>query len=467
MSETQWDLAVIGAGPAGYVGALRAAALGARTAVIEPGPVGGTCLNRGCIPTKTLAATAEVLQAVRRAGEFGIEVGEVRIDFAKAMARQRQVVDRLRRGILYLFKKAGVELITGTARFSDPHHLLVTGADGTAQTVSASRFLVCPGSHPVVPAAFGYDGERVITSDEALGLTDLPRSLVVLGGGVVGCEFASFFATLGTRVAVVEMMETILPMLDREVSGAVHSALRKRGVAVHTAVLATAVEKTETGVRVTLDSGAVVEGDRLLVSVGRRAATEGLGLERAGLALTPRGEVPVDDRMLTPVAHVGAAGDATAGRFKLAHVASREAIVAVENLLGRHCRMDYRAVPSVVFTSPEAAGVGLTESEARAEAERLGLAAGAVRVGKFSFVANGKALAGGEYEGFAKIVAGPGGEVRGVHVVGPHASDLIAEATLALQAGLSLEDLRRTIHAHPTLSEAIWDAAEAVVESPA
>ncbi|MGE5554628.1 MAG: dihydrolipoyl dehydrogenase [Betaproteobacteria bacterium] len=462
MSEERWDLVVIGAGPAGYVGALHGAKLGAKTAVVEPGPVGGTCLNRGCIPTKALAATAEVLNTVRRAGEFGIAVGEVRVDFQKILARQRQVVDRLRRGILYLFKQQGVTVITGTAHFLDPHRLAVTAPDGTEQVVAADRMLIATGSRPAVPAAFGYDGERVITSDEALSLPDLPESLVILGGGVVGCEFASFFATLGTRVAVVEMMETILPMLDREVAAAIHGALRKRGVTIHVGAQATAVEKTASGVKVTLSTGAVVEGERLLVSVGRRANSDGLALDRSEVATTPRGEIPVDDRMLTPVPHLGAAGDVTAGRFKLAHVASREAIVAVDNLLGRASRMDYRAVPSAVFTSPEASGVGLTEGEARAEAEREGLSGSSVRIGKFSFVANGKALAGGEYDGFVKVVAGAGGQLRGVHIVGPHASDLIAEAALALQARLTLEDLRRTIHAHPTLAEAVWEAVEAV-----
>ncbi|MDI6870686.1 MAG: dihydrolipoyl dehydrogenase [Bacillota bacterium] len=462
MGEERWELAVIGAGPAGYVGALHGARLGLRTAVVEAGPVGGTCLNLGCIPTKTLAATAEVLNAVRRAGEFGIEVGEVRVDFPRAVARQRQVVDRLRRGIQYLFKKQGVTVITGTARFLDPQRLAVTGPDGTESMVVAERFLIATGSRPAVPAVFGYDGERVITSDEALTLPSLPERLVILGGGVIGCEFASFFATLGTRVAIVELMDTILPMLDREVAAAVQAALRKRGVTIHTGVQATAVEKGDDGVKVTLNTGAGVEGERLLISIGRRAASDGLALDRAGVDTTPRGEIPVNDRMLTAVPHIAAAGDVTAGRYKLAHVASREAVVAVEALLGRETRMDYRAVPSVVFTSPEAAGVGFTEEEARASAERQGLGKSAVRTGKFSFVANGKALAGGEYDGFVKVVAGPRGELWGVHIVGPHASDLIAEATLALQAGLQLEDLRRTIHAHPTLAEALWEAAEAV-----
>jgi dihydrolipoamide dehydrogenase len=462
MSEERWELAVLGAGPAGYVGALHGARRGARTVVIEAGPVGGTCLNRGCIPTKALAATAEVLDTVRRAGEFGITAGEIRVDFPKVLARQRQVVDRLRRGIHHLFKQQGVTAVAGTARFLDPHRLAVRASDGTESVLVAERILIATGSRPAVPAAFGYDGERVITSDEALALPARPESLVILGGGAVGCEFASFFATVGSRVVVVEVMPTILPMLDREVAVAIQASLRKRGVTFHTGVQATAVEKDEAGVRLVLQSGAVIAGERLLVSIGRRANSDGLNLERAGVRTTPRGEIPVDDRMLTAVPHLGAAGDVTAGRFKLAHVASREAAVAVESLLGRESRMDYRAVPNAVFTHPEAAGVGLTEEEARAEAARAGLGKGAVRVGKFSFAANGKALAGGDYDGFVKVVAGAGGQLLGLHIVGPHASDLIAEATLALQTGLTLADLRRTIHAHPTLAEAVWDAAEAV-----
>jgi dihydrolipoamide dehydrogenase len=302
----------------------------------------------------------------------------------------------------------------------------------------------------------------VLTSDEALVLPELPGSLVILGGGVIGCEFASFFATLGTKVTVVELMPAILPMLDAEVSAAVHAALRRRGVAFHLGVKATAVEKGPGGVRLLLDSGVAVEGERLLVSIGRRANSDGLDLERAGIVLTPRGEVPVDEQMRTNVAHVAAAGDVTAGRYKLAHVASREALVAVESLLGRASRMSYRAVPAVVFTSPEAAGVGLTEAEARVAAEQAGLGPDAVRVGRFNFVASGKALAGGEHEGFVKVISGAGSELLGMHVVGPHASDLIAEATLALEAGLGVAGLRQAIHAHPTLAEAVWEAAEAV-----
>lgn len=463
MSEDRWDLVVIGAGPAGYVGALHAARLGLRTAVVEPGPVGGTCLNRGCIPTKALAATAEVLHTIRRAADFGISVGEVQVDFPKVLARQRQVVDRLRRGILFLFKQHGVAHLAGTASFVDPHHVALMAADGSKTLLAAERFLVATGSRPAVPGVFGYDGESVITSDEALSLPVVPESLVILGGGVIGCEFASFFASLGTRVTVVELLETILPMLDREVAAAVRGALKKRGVAIHTGVRAAGVERGPGRVRVLLEGGAVVEGERLLVAIGRRAASDGLELERAGVTVDRRGEIPVDDRMLTNVAHIAAAGDVTAGRFKLAHVASREALVAVETLAGRESRMDYRAVPNAVFTIPEAAGVGLTEAEARAAVAAAGEEA-AVRVGKFAFVANGKALAGGEYEGFVKVVAGPGGELYGVHVVGPHASDLIAEATIALEAGIGLDGLRRAIHAHPTLAEAVWEAAEAATQ---
>lgn len=459
MSEEQrWDLVIIGAGPAGYVGAVRAAQMGARVVVVDEGQVGGTCLNRGCIPTKALAATAEVLNTVRRASDFGIEVGEVRIDFPKALARQRQVVERLRRGILFLFKKHGVTQISGTARFLDPHRVAVTEASGAETILLADRVLIATGSRPTVPAAFDYDGDRVITSDEALSLPELPQSLLILGGGVIGCEFASFFATLGTKVTVLELMPSILPLLDREVAGAVHSSLKKRGVTLLTGVKAVAVAKRPEGVELTLDNGTVLQAERLLVSVGRRANTDGLCLEAAGVSVTNRGEIPVDDRLHTNVPHIAAAGDVTAGRFKLAHVASHEALVAVESLLGRDSRIDYRAVPAAVFTSPEAAGVGLTEEEARAQAEQSGEE---LQVGKFSFVASGKALAGGDYEGFVKVVAGAGGRLYGVHIVGPHASDLIPEAVLALQAGLGLDALTHAIHAHPTLAETVWEAASA------
>ncbi|OAT79968.1 dihydrolipoyl dehydrogenase [Desulfotomaculum copahuensis] len=445
----------IGGGPGGYVGAIRAAQLGASVALVEKDEVGGTCLNRGCIPTKALAAGAEALHTVRRAGEFGISTGEISVDFGRLMERKQQVVSRLVQGVQFLLKKNKVELIQGAGRLTAPGHVRVTAADGAVSELEAENIVLATGTEPALISALGYDGEKVITSNEALNLTAVPRRLLIIGGGVIGCEFACIFNALGAQVTVVEMMPSILPMVDREAARQMQGLLKRQGITVKTKVKIEAVRKTEQEVTAVLEGGLEIAADLILISIGRVMNTAGLGLAVAGVAAGPRGEVPVDGRMQTNVPGIYAVGDIT-GRIQLAHVASAQALAAVDNIMGRPREMDYRVVPSCIFTHPEVASVGLSTQEAEAQ----GLA---VKAGKFPLLASGKAQAMGETEGFVKVLADAGSDrVLGVHIIGAHATDLIAEAAVAIQLNATVEQLAQTIHAHPTLAEAVMEAAEAV-----
>jgi len=445
----------VGGGPGGYVGAIRAAQLGASVALVEKDEVGGTCLNRGCIPTKALAAGAEALHTVRRAQDFGIETGEVRVDFTRLMERKQQVVSRLVQGVQFLLKKNKVDLIKGTARLTAPGRVEVTAADGTVSELEAENIVLATGTEPALIGALGYDGERVITSNEALQLAEIPRRLLIIGGGVIGCEFACIFNALGAQVTVVEMMPAILPMVDREASRQMQSLLKRQGITVKTKVKIEQVRKTEQEVTAVLADGQEIAADRILISIGRVMNTAGLGLETVGVTVGARGEVPVDGRMRTGVPGIYAVGDIT-GRIQLAHVASAQALVAVDNIMGRDREMDYRVVPACIFTHPEVASVGLTAQEAEARGIK-------VKAGKFPLLASGKAQAMGETEGFVKVLADAESDrVLGVHIIGAHATDLIAEAAVAIQLNATVKQLAETIHAHPTLAEAVMEAAEAV-----
>ncbi|MFZ5631943.1 MAG: dihydrolipoyl dehydrogenase [Bacillota bacterium] len=448
-----YKVVVIGAGPGGYVAAIRAAQLGARVALVEKGNVGGTCLNRGCIPTKALAAGVSVLHAIRRASQFGVGAGEVTIDFGRMMERKNQVVGRLVQGVEFLLKKNKVDLIRGAARLSGKGRVVVEGPGGPRE-IEAGSIILATGTEPALNRAFGYDGERVITSDEALNLEKVPEKLLVIGGGVIGCEFACIFAALGSKVTVVEIMPTILPLMDREVARQMQGLLKRQGINIKTGVKIREVKKGNQVVAV-LEGGEEIEADRVLISIGRVMNLKGLGLEEAGVALGDRGEVLVNDRMETSVPGIYAIGDIT-GRIQLAHVASAQGLVAVDNIMGRGRLMDYSLIPSCIYTSPEVGSVGLTTQEV----EEKGIK---VKSGKFPFMASGKAQAMGETDGFVKILADPDTDrILGVHIVGPHATDLIAEAAVAMQMGATVKQLAETMHAHPTLAETIMEAAGAV-----
>lgn len=452
---SEFDVVVLGGGPGGYVAAIRAAQLGRSVCLVEKDQLGGTCLNRGCIPTKALVASTQALEAAKRMGEFGVETsGEVRAHFDKMVLRKNRIVSRLRAGVGFLLKKNKVTVVAGTGRLIGARSVEVDTKDGPSR-LNARNIIVATGSRPVVFPAFGYNGRTVITSDEALDFQDVPESLLIVGGGVIGCEFAFIFASLGSKVTVVDIMPTVLPMEDPDSAAAVAASLKKHGVGVRTGVKIESITGEGSEAVALLDTGERLAASRVLLSVGRRPNSEGIGLREAGVEIGERGEILVNDRMATNVPGIYAIGDAV-GKVMLAHVASAQGILAAHNIAGGDRRMSYNAVPSAIFTSPEVASVGLNERKAREE----GLD---IRVGKFPFTANGKALTMGETDGFVKVIADAGTDrILGVHIVGPYATELIPEPTAAVQMRMTVGQFARTIHAHPTLAEAIGEAAEAV-----
>lgn len=451
-------IAIIGTGPGGYVAALRAAQLGAQVVCIEKEDVGGVCLNWGCIPTKALLRTAEVYDLARQAGEFGVLVGEPRIDWQAAQKRKDEVKARLTRGVRTLLSQAGVQLVQGQARLARENTLRVTTAAGE-ETIVADDILIATGSRHLDVPIPGLDDPGILTSTSILQLEALPASLCVIGSGAIGVEFACLMGTLGVQATLIEMLPRIAPLMDETIGDMLARSLRRRGIAIHTGARVTAVTKTEAGYLVSMtsekDGDSQVEVERVLSAIGRAPNVENLGLEVIGIQPTRRG-IPVDDRMRTSAPHVYAVGDCAAEGPMLAHMASHQGIVAVEDALGHPARVDYTAVPSCIFTLPEAAGVGLTEAQAREQGYD-------VQTGMFALAANGKALAHGETEGFVKIVSEKENDaVLGVHILGPHASDLILEGTLLRQFEFTLDEVAQVIHPHPTLGESIAEAALAV-----
>lgn len=463
MSET-FDLIVIGAGTGGYVAAIRAAQLGLRTAVVERQPVlGGTCLNWGCIPTKTLLEHAHAFKLAREAAEWGISFGEraprPTIDLARVHARQTKIVGGLTRGIEYLFKKNRISWIKGSARLTGAGRVEVTGPD--VRTVLAKEILIATGSAPRRPTGIVADGRRIITSDEAIALTYVPASMVVAGSGAVGVEFASIFRSFGSEVTIVEALPRLVPVEDAAVSSELEKAFRKRGIAVRTRTQITAASAEADAVAISLSDAAgkseSIRAEVLLLATGRRPVTDGLGIDDLGIE-TERGYVKVDRYLRTSIAGVSAVGDviAIAGRRhpQLAHVSSAEGIAVAERIAGQPVQpIDYDHAPSSTYCDPEIGSVGLTEEEARTRGWD-------VEVATFPFSAIGRARIANEIEGFVKIVGGRShGQLLGVHIIGPRATELIAEATVALRLEATVEDLVRTIHAHPTLAEAVGEAA--------
>ncbi|MBC7254788.1 MAG: dihydrolipoyl dehydrogenase [Chloroflexi bacterium] len=449
----QADIAIIGAGPGGYVAALRAAQLGAKVICIEKDRLGGVCLNWGCIPTKALLHCAEVFREVERAPRFGVRVGEVSFDWRAAQAHKERVVAQMTSGVEKLLARAGVEILRGEAHFLRANALEVRLADGR-ETVSAETILIATGSRPLQVPIPGLDDPGILDSTAALALEALPQSLCIIGSGAIGTEFASLFATLGVRVALVEMMPRLVPQMDASIGEGLAWSLSNQGVEVRTSTRVTRVERIAEGYLVHIegpDGEARLEAEKVLSAIGRTPDVEHLGLEAIGLRPTRQG-IRVDDSMRTAVPGVYAIGDVAAEGPMLAHVAMHQGVVAVEHALGLGSRMDYRAVPSCIYSLPEAASVGLTEEQARS-------AGYDVRVGLFALANNGKAAAMGEMDGFAKVVAeGKYGAILGVHIVGPHASDLIMEGTLAVGLEATWGELERAIHPHPALSEALAEA---------
>jgi dihydrolipoamide dehydrogenase len=456
----QYELVIIGGGPGGYVAAVRAAQLGAKVALVEKDRVGGTCLNRGCIPTKALVRSVEVLQLVDQSPAFGVVVEEPAFDFARIMTRKNEIVARLVGGVEGLLKAYKVEVVSGTATVREPGLVLVNSANGNQfpassfQRLISKNILIATGSVPARPPIAGLDAPGVLTSADVLELKEAPDSLAVIGGGVIGLEFASIFHALGTKVIVLEMLPTLLPTVDGELARRYKSHLQRGGVEVHLRARVEEIRPKGDGLAVRVaDSGEEVEAEKVLVATGRVPYTEGLGLEELGVQ-RERGAIVVDEHMATNVPGIYAIGDVTGG-IMLAHLASRQGEVAVENILGYPVAMDYRAVPNCVFTLPEIAGVGLTEQEAKSEGLDY-------EVARFPFSASGRALTIGETTGLVKLICErESGKVLGMHIMGTQASDLIAEGTLAIQVGATAKDIAETIHAHPTLPEAIMEAAKA------
>jgi dihydrolipoamide dehydrogenase len=455
--NTQTGIAILGAGPGGYVAALRAAQLGAQVTVIEENALGGVCLNVGCIPTKALLRSAEVYRTFQRAEAFGLRLeGRVTPDWPAIQARKEHAVRQLVGGVGVLLRKAGVQVIQGRGRFVSPQSLEVTSANGTQQ-VQAQSVVVATGSQPVRLPLPGMSLPGVIDSTGALGLAELPKRILIIGGGVIGVEFADIFAAFGVDVTIVEMLGSLLPLMDADLGAALAWTMGNRGIKIHVNSRAARLEEGTGGLRAVIatPTGELsIEADRVLVAVGRRPNLEDLGLETAGVGTVKSG-IPVDTRMQTNVQGIYAIGDVTGG-IQLAHVASQGGEVAVENALGHSSTLDLKTIPSAVFTDPEIASVGLTEAQAREQGYD-------VRVGRFPLSASGKALTYGEKDGFVKVVSGARyGEILGMHIVAPHASDLIHEAGLALALEATLDELAGTVHGHPTLGEAVREAALAV-----
>ncbi|MEE8210245.1 MAG: dihydrolipoyl dehydrogenase [bacterium] len=453
----RYDLAVIGAGPGGYVAAIRAAQLGAQTVLIDKEELGGTCLNWGCIPTKAMIASAEAYKTIKEAADYGIIVeGEARVDMARVIERKDKIVSTLVKGVHSLIKSRGITYLQGHARYASPTTIEVTTGEGGTETIEAAASIIATGSRPASLPAFPLDGETIISSDDAVQLRHLPPHMFIIGAGVIGCEFAFLYNELGSRVTMVEMMDRALPFEDGETSQLIERELKKRKVTLHTGTTVEKVERREGGgVLATLKGGETIEADLVLVSVGRRMNTDDLGLEAAGVDVDEEGRIAVNERMQASVDTIYAIGDVVGGPL-LAHKASAEGIVAAENALGRNRVMNYDVVPAGIFTIPEVGTVGLTEEGA---VERgLGYL-----VGRFPLRASGKAMCAGETVGQVKVIVdAETDQILGVHIVGNHAADLIHEAAAAMQASMTATELGDLIHAHPTLAEAIMEAVHDV-----
>lgn len=460
MANQTVEVLVIGAGPGGYVAAIRAAQLGKQVVCVEREALGGACLNVGCIPSKALISAAKLAEKMSDAGAMGITAHGIEIDLAKMQSWKDGIVKKLTSGVAHLFKGNGVTHITGEARFVSPHAVeLRSRVNDAPSRIEFDSCIVATGSQPVEIPGFPFDGREVLDSTAALALTEIPKRLCVIGGGTIGLELGTMFAKLGSQLTVVEMTEQLLPGTDPELVGVVERRLKKKGATVHVKSRVLGVERGPTGLRVTVETTTgpkVIDCDKVVVAVGRRPSTQGLDLEKAGVRADAKGTIPVDAERRTNVPHIFAVGDVTPGPM-LAHKGYREGEVAAEVIAGRASAFDVRCIPAVIFSDPEIATVGMSESEARVSGRDF-------KVGKFPFAANGRALTSGDSEGFVKvIVAEPEHEILGVGIVGPHASDVIVEAGLAIEMGAHVPDLALTIHAHPTLPETLVEAARAAI----
>ena len=463
---SSFDVVIIGSGPGGYVSAIRCAQLGFKTAIIEKyTTLGGTCLNVGCIPSKALLASSHHYEELQHFADHGIEVsGEVKVNLTKMIERKQAVVDQTSGGVKFLMDKNKVTVFEGLGSFEDATHVKVTKADGTSEVLEAKNIIIATGSKPSNLPFITLDKERVITSTEALKLPEVPKHLVIIGGGVIGIELGQVYLRLGAQVSVVEYMDRIIPGMDAALSKELTKVLKKQGMKFYTSHKVQSVDRKGNTVTVKAENakGEIIslEGDYSLVSVGRKPFTTGLNAEKAGVKITERGMVEVNDHLQTSVSNIYAIGDVVRGAM-LAHKAEEEGVMVAEILAGQKPHIDYNLIPGVVYTWPEVAAVGKTEEQLKAD----GIA---YKAGSFPFKALGRARAGGDTDGFVKILAdAKTDEVLGVHMIGARCADLIAEAVTAMEFRASAEDISRMSHAHPTFAEAIKEAALAATDNRA
>ena len=461
----KYDLTVIGSGPGGYVAAIRAAQLGMKTAIIERyNTLGGTCLNVGCIPSKALLDSSEHYHNAKEKFELhGIKLTGLKVDMPQMIKRKNEVVEQTVNGLSFLMKKNKIDVLTGHGSFVDAHTISIAKADGTTETIETEKAIIATGSKPIVPGNFNYDKKRVITSTEALNIQDVPKRMVVVGGGVIGLELGSVFARLGTQVEVVEFLDRIIPGMDGDCSKELMRALKKLGMQFHLRHMVTDVKASKKDVAISVqkrdsEETFTINADYCLVAIGRRPYTDNLGLDKAGVATDDKGRILVDEHLQTNVSHIYAIGDVIRGAM-LAHKAEEEGVFAAEIIAGQKPHIDYNLIPGVVYTWPEVAGVGKTEEQLKEEGVPY-------KVGKFPFKALGRARASTDTDGMVKVIAHKEtDEILGVHMVGPRTADMIAEAVALMEFRASAEDAARMSHAHPTYTEAMKEAALAASDN--
>jgi dihydrolipoamide dehydrogenase len=463
---SQFDVTIIGSGPGGYVSAIRCAQLGFKTAIIEKyATLGGTCLNVGCIPSKALLASSHHYEELQHFADHGIEVsGEVKVNLEKMIARKQAVVDQTSGGVKFLMDKNNITVFNGLGSFESANSVKVTKADGSSEIIESKNIIIATGSKPSNLPFIKLDKDRIITSTEALKLKEVPKHLVIIGGGVIGIELGQVYLRLGAQVSVVEFMDRIIPGMDGALSKELTKVLKKQGMKFYTSHKVQSVDNAKNVVTVKAENtkGEIItfEGDYALVSVGRRPYTDGLNAEKAGVKVTEKGQIEVNDHLQTSASNIYAIGDVVRGAM-LAHKAEEEGVMVAEIIAGQKPHIDYNLIPGVVYTWPEVAAVGKTEEQLKADGV-------AYKAGSFPFKALGRARAGGDTDGFVKILAdAKTDEVLGVHMIGARCADLIAEAVTAMEFRASAEDISRMSHAHPTFAEAIKEAALAATENRA
>ncbi len=453
----QYDVVVLGAGPGGYVAAIRAAQLGLKVAIVEREYWGGVCLNVGCIPSKALLKNAEVAHTLQHRGkEFGFSFDNLSLDYAAAFKRSRQVSDRLVKGVGFLMKKNKIDTFEGSGQLTGTNSLKVTLTSGGATNLEAKNIIIATGARPRSLPGVEFDGKHIISYKEAILTDSPPKKFVIIGGGVIGVEFAYMWANYGVEVTIVEMMSHLLPLEEPEVSDVLEKAYKKLGVKLMLNTAVKSIQSTENGAQVALPDGSTLEADQVMLAINFQPNVENIGLEKAGIQLTERGAIAIDGQMRTNVPHIYAIGD-VATEYRLAHIASAMGMVAAETIAGVHTQtLDFRMMPRATYCVPQVASFGYTEAQAKEAGYE-------VKVGQFPFQPNGKALGLGEKEGFVKIIADARyGEILGAHMVGPDVTELLPELTLAHNAELTAEEIARNVHAHPTLSEALMEAAHNV-----